>query len=83
MSVEQTLKEWSEKKKLKFKDGSIEIIWDKSTSVGGEYEFLIRGNHVMTIQDEGIKDLMNCLVKLTNEFKRIAELQKRLGVKGK
>lgn len=81
MSVEQTLKEWSEKKKLKFKDGSVEIIWDKSASVGGEYEFLIRGNHVMTIQDEGIKDLMNCLVKLTDEFKKIAELQKRLGVK--
>jgi len=65
------------KKKIisKFKQGNIEIIWDKRSG-DDEFEFKMLGRTMFSCQSQGTKDLMNCLVELTKEFKKEAEESK-------
>ena len=63
------------KAKQKFKSGQVEIIWDKRSGED-EFEFRILGHTMFSCQAQGIKDLMNCLVELTKEFKKEAEESK-------
>jgi hypothetical protein len=63
----------------KFKEGCIQIKWINNGTLesDSEFEFEILGRHLMTLQGEGIRDLMNCLVKLTDEFKKLAKEVKK------
>lgn len=62
------------KTRFKCKSGDVKILWvDWQNGDSYEVEFYFRNDHLWSFQAEGVRDLMNCLVKLTDEWKRLAE----------
>lgn len=66
------------KTRFKCKSGDVKILWnDWQNGDSYEIEFYLHNRHIVSMQAEGVRDLMNCLVMLTDEWKRLAKEAKK------
>jgi hypothetical protein len=64
-----------EKGKKKFKSGNIEIVFksNHNNSFGDEFELIYCKVPLCTISGDGIRDLLTCLIDLTDYFKALSD----------
>lgn len=66
------------KTRFKCKSGDVKILWnDWQNGDSYEIEFYLHNRLIVSMQAEGVRDLMNCLVMLTDEWKRLAKEAKK------